>query len=191
MKKEEKSKSFFLELKTLLSQDNVKKIVIVMGVVGIILIFSSSLFKAKPVNKTDNLSSQNDTQEYAKLLEENLKNIVSEISGVGEAKVLVTLESSKQTVYATEQKKSKEATEDKTSNETSKKKESDDIETRYIKVKNADGTEQALSVTQIQPSIKGVVVICKGGDNPEIKEKVKNAVKTALNITSKRVFVTR
>ena len=76
-------------------------------------------------------------------------------------------------------------------NERSKKQESNEVETKYITIKDSDGTEKALSVMQIQPTVKGVVVICSGGDNIDVKNKVTEAVKTALNITSKRVFVTK
>ena len=117
--------------------------------------------------------------------------MVSSIKGVGNTKVLVTLENSEETVYATEEKKNKEATEDKTDGQLSKKRESDDCEKKYITIKDADGTERALSVTQIQPTVKGVVVVCDGGDIPEVQQRVTEAIKTALNITSKRVYVTK
>ena len=65
------------------------------------------------------------------------------------------------------------------------------METKYIKIKDENGAEKALSVTQIQPTVKGVVIVCNGGDNPVVQKKIIDAVKTALNITSKRVYVTK
>ena len=137
------------------------------------------------------MQASDGTQEYAIKLENDLKDLLSNIKGAGNTRVLVTLENSTETVYATEEKKNKEATEDKTDGQLSKKKESDDCEKKYIKIKDADGTERALLVTQIQPTIKGVVVVCDGGDNPDVQQKISNAIKTALNITSKRVYVTK
>lgn len=189
----EKEKIIILKnkVKNIFSNDKYKKIIIFAGLLGIALIFVSSFFKSD-VKNTKNLTTvQVNTDDYARQLEDNLKNIVCAITGAGEAKVLVTLESSTQTVYATEQKKNKEATEDKSGEETSKRRESDDSETKYIKIKDENGAEKALSVTQLQPTVKGVVVVCKGGDNPKVQKKVIDAVKTALNITSKRVFVTK
>ena len=181
------------KLRNLFYKDKSRFFVIALGAIGLILILNSNLSKGKTKenNKTDGDFSISYTYEYKKQLEENLRNIISEISGVGTANVLVTLESSVQNVYATEQKKNKEASEDKNYDEISKKQESNEIETKFITVKDADGTEKALSVMQIQPVVKGVVVICSGGDNPEVKNKVVEAVKTALNITSKRVFFTK
>ena len=40
------------------------------------------------------------------------------------------------------------------------------------------------------PEITGVLIVCDGGDDIGVKEKVINAVSTVLNIPSNRVYVT-
>lgn len=177
-------------LSRLCNDEKYKKWIIVCGLIGIALIFLSGFFKGGQKTKdvdTDNIT----TEQYISSLEQNLVNIVSSIYGAGKTKVLVTLENGKETVYATEEKKNKEASEDKANGETTRRQESDDSEKRYITMKNSDGTEMALAVTELQPTIKGVVVVCAGGDNPDVKERIVSAVTTALNITSKRVCVTK
>lgn len=188
---EDKSK----KVKEFLLKDKFRKIVVIVGVLGIALIFFSGHLKSSSKKREKAESAQNgsnSTQQYVSKLEGSLKEMISSIKGAGNTKVLVTLESTEETVYATEEKKNKEATEDKTTDgQTSKKRESDDSEKKYITIKDADGTERALSVTQIQPTIKGVVVVCEGGNQPEVQQKITDAVKTALNITSKKVYVTK
>ncbi|MEI3542538.1 MAG: stage III sporulation protein AG [Acutalibacteraceae bacterium] len=174
-----------------LLKDKFKKIIIFVGILGIALIFFSGLLKTSGTKKTKSSTQNSSTKEYVFQLESSLREMVSSIKGAGNTKVLVTLENSEETVYATEEKKNKEATEDKTDGQLSKKRESDDCEKKYITIKDADGTERALSVTQIQPTVKGVVVVCDGGDIPEVQQRVTEAIKTALNITSKRVYVTK
>lgn len=177
-----------------LLKDKSKKIIICIGILGIALIFISELFKtnnAKKVTASTSPTASSSTYEYVAQLENNLKELISSIKGAGNTRVMVTLENSEETVYATEEKKNKEATEDKSDGQLSKKRESDDCEKKYITVRDADGTERALSVTQIQPTVKGVVVVCDGGDIPEVQQKITDAIKTALNITSKRVYVTK
>lgn len=184
---------FHKNINKLFLKENIKKLIIISGLVSIGLIFISNLLGSKP-SKTSNVENKDvqlSSSEYIKSLEENIKSIVSSIDGAGESKVLITLESSVQNIYATEQKKNNEATEDRENDTISKIKQTNDLETRYIKVKDENGAEKALSLTQIQPTIKGVVIVCNGGNNPVIKEKIINAVKTALNITSKRVYVTK
>ena len=58
-------------------------------------------------------------------------------------------------------------------------------------VKGPNGEEEALAITEVQPTVKGVVVVCSGGDDPEVQQRIINAVTTALNITTKRVCVTK
>lgn len=177
-----------------LLKDKSKKIIICIGILGIALIFISELFKtnnAKKVTASTSATASSSTYEYVAQLENNLKELISSIKGTGNTRVMVTLENSEEIVYATEEKKNKEATEDKSDGQLSKKRESDDCEKKYITVRDADGTERALSVTQIQPTVKGVVVVCDGGDIPEVQQKITDAIKTALNITSKRVYVTK
>lgn len=168
-----------------------KRVIVIIGILGVALIFASSFFKTEKKEDKNAVASKYTTQEYVTRLEQNLTELVSSIKGAGESKVMVTLENSEQTVYATEERQNKEATEDKSNGQTSKKKESDGLEKKYITVKDSDGSEKALSVTQIQPTVKGVVVVCQGGDDPCVQKKVIDAIKTALNITAKRVYVTR
>ena len=44
-------------------------------------------------------------------------------------------------------------------------------------------------MTAEMPEVRGVAIVCEGGDDEQINEKIKNAVTAALNITSKRVYI--
>ncbi len=178
------------KIQDLLLKDKFRKSIIVLGILGIVLIFFSGFFKSTNKNNKKN-NDDYSTQSYVAHLEMSLRDMISSIKGAGNTRVLVTLENTEETVYATEEKKNKQATEDKSEGQMSKKRESDDCEKKYITVRDADGTERALSVTQIQPTVKGVVVVCEGGDDPQVQQRVTDAIKTALNITSKRVYVTK
>lgn len=182
---------FYKKIKKLFLGEYSKKIIIISGLIGIGLIFISNMLSTKDSPKKENKEKQISVNEYVETLEENIKSLVSSISGAGKSKVLITLESSSKNVYATEQKKNSEAVEDRENESISKKRETNDFETKYIKIKDENGAEKPLAVTEIQPTIKGVVIVCDGGDNPVVQEKIINAVKTALNITSKRVYVTK
>ena len=49
----------------------------------------------------------------------------------------------------------------------------------------------AISAFAQVASVKGVVVVCPGGEEPVVQQRIISAVTTALDISSKRVFVTR
>ena len=175
----------------IIENDNYRKIAVVVGILGIALIFLSSFFSNKKAEDTveSPQAAGVSAEDYTAQIESSLSDLISHIKGAGEAKIMVTLERGTQYVYATEEKKTTQNTEDKSSGETTKNAENESNETTYIIVKNSDGSQQALPVTEVQPVIKGVVVVCDGGDDPGVQQDIINAVTTALNITSVRVCV--
>ena len=190
-KKEEGFVDFKEFLKKSLNGKDFQKYAVILGFSGISLIFVSSFFKpevkscdAKPNKK---IASEQKRGE----LEKSLEGIVSGIKGAGDCRVLITLESGAETVYATEERKNNEASEDKSSGDIMRKRETNDCEKKFITVKDSSGTEHALAVTEIEPKVKGVVVICPGGDDAVVKKRIVEATTTALNISSARVCVTK
>lgn len=184
--KEEKASIF----SKLAENESYRRIIIIGGLIGIAFIFLSGYLNNDHA-ETKTVSSQPavTAEQYATELENSLTDIVTRIQGAGTAKVLVTLERGTQDVYATEEKKSNQTTEDKSDGSTTKNEANDNTETTYILVKDADGAQKALKVTEVQPIIKGVVVVCDGGDDPAVQQNVVSAVTTALDITSVRVCV--
>lgn len=172
--------------------DKYKKVIIIAGIIGIALIFFSGFIKSEKKDQEVNQKAESTSiDDYVKQLEANLTNMVSCIKGAGDCKVMVTIENGAQTIYATEGKKNTEDTEDSSNGELRRRQKSDDSETKYITVKGPNGEEEALAITEVQPTVKGVVVVCSGGDDPEVQQRIINAVTTALNITTKRVCVTK
>lgn len=170
--------------------DTYRKWILIIGFIGMALIFLSGYFKndAKPADApADTQPVQTSAEQYTAQVEKSLTDLVGSIQGVGSAKVLVTLEKNIQYVYATEEKKSTQTTQDQAANATVR--ENDSSETKYIIVKDADGSQRALAVTEVQPIVKGVVIVCEGGDQAAVQKNIIDAVTTALNISSARVCV--
>ncbi len=136
------------------------------------------------------VSKISSAEEYSAALEKSLQKTVSEITGDKNSRVLVTLQSGFEYVYASEEKSNTDSAEDKSSSDTLKKEQSDKAEKSYIILKNESGDEEPLVVTEIMPEVKGIVVVCDGGNNENINLAVKNAVVTALKISESKVYVT-
>jgi stage III sporulation protein AG len=175
----------------LLSSKNRSQTIIILGLTGLFLISISSFFKNDTKKLTVQSNDKTKSENRQEKLQQNLEDIISTVEGAGKSKVLLTFESAAETVYATEERKNKEASEDKSDGEVTRKKESDDCEKKYITIKDSEGTEHALAVTEIEPKVKGVIVICPGGDDPIVRRRIVDAVTTSLNIPSKRVCVTK
>ncbi len=167
------------------------KVILAVGVLAIVLIFASTYFSggsgASALQTQSGQTQILSADEYAAQLEKKLTDIVGSIAGAGDCKVMVTLENGIQYVYAQEEKTSENKTQDST-NSTTRTEESGDQEKSYIIVDNGSG-KQALVVTEVQPTIKGVVVVCQGGGDPTVQQRVINAVTTALAVNSTKVCV--
>ena len=161
------------------------KVLVIVGICGILLIFISSLFSSEDSKKTTSPKTDAyNADEYCKLLEDDVKSIVTGITGDKHPTVVVTLESGVRYSYVSADETDTSSSTGSTSDQLSESKKQS-----YITVKTADGGERALIVTEIMPSIRGVAIICSSGNNEIVAEKIKNAVTAALNITSKRVYI--
>lgn len=184
-------------LEKIAENDTYRKIALAAGAVGILLlVISGSLSSFGSQEKSNqNVSSASETvltaEAYEAQLEEKLTGLLTHVAGAGNVRVLVTLEQTAKKVYATEGKTSGQQTNESAESGVGKQETAKSSETEYILVRDSDGAERALPVTEIQPVIRGVVVVCDGGGDPQVQKNITDAVTTALQITSVRVCVVK
>ncbi|MBR6509378.1 MAG: hypothetical protein IKT38_02090 [Clostridia bacterium] len=161
------------------------KILIILGISGIILIFISSFFTGESKKKTE-ANSKTDIYltEYRSELQKDICSMVADITGSRKVEAIVTLESSIKYSYAD----IKETNEAEKTDSVSESFDSS-VKEGFITVKTADGGEEALLITEKMPEIRGVAIVCEGGDDEILNEKIKNAVTSAFDITEKRVYI--
>jgi len=169
------------------------KMLLILGLSGIVLIYMSTFFGGNKKPQTNKLTEKNatvNTQNYVTNLENNLREIVNKITGTNKSTVFVTLNSGVEYVYANEIKSNFDSASDEVGSEKSKIQSKESSEDRHVIVKLPGGGEEALIITELSPKIRGVVVVCDYGDNEDIKESVEQALVTALDISKTRVCVT-
>ncbi len=130
-----------------------------------------------------------DSSSYEAYLIDQISVMVAAITDEKAPHVTVTLRTNGETVYATENRTSERNSQEYSDSTLNKTLSDGDTEKTYIIVKNADGSQQPLVVTQIKPEIQGVVIVSKYGNNATVREKITQAVKTALNLSSTQVCV--
>lgn len=141
----------FKNISQILSSDKTRMVLIVTCIGAVFLIFISS-FWSKDKEPKLNITTELDTKQYCETLSNELVEMIENIEGAGNAKVLLTLENSYEYVYL------------------------DDDET-LSKI--------------IEPKIRGVAVLCSGGDNPAIKERVSLMLTTVLKLNISDVSVSK
>lgn len=160
---------------------NNKKIILLIfiGFLGIILIAFSEIKTNKSENdKTDITESESYSQEeYVSSLEERLTQLISAMQNTGTVKVMITLESTEENVYAVEESIKKDE-------------KSSSYQSKFVIIDNKN-TKEGVCLKVIEPKIKGVAVVCTGGGDPQVKQEITNTVCSLLGIGSNRVSVTK
>lgn len=162
--------------------------------IGIMILIGMSVFtddnsdkKVEDFIKSDKSSEQiNYMENYSEKIESRLSNILSQMKGVGEVNVMVTLEETIERVPAINTITSKETTDEKDAQGGIR----DVIREEYTEeVITSDNKNSLLILKEIKPEVKGVIIVAQGASNTKIKESIYNAVKTVLGISGNKVEV--
>ena len=176
-------------LKNIMKNPKSGKVLFGLGIVGMLFIALSSIFSSDDNDKQAEFASATglSSYEYCEWLENKISYTVDEITGSKGSQVLVTLETGVEYVYATEQKKDNSNT---GQSDGGKFSESGSTAETYITVTDGDGNEAAVVLTELTPKIRGVSVVCDGGQKAEVVNAVVSALSIALNIPSENISVT-
>ena len=184
-------------LSNLLSGDIKTKLIVAVGLVGMLLVLISQFVgsgaaSAKEKAPQDTTTAQYTTEEYAAQLEEKLQRLISSIQGVGTTQVMVTMEHGVEYVYAQQEKSSTDKKLEPGSEESGERLDYKyNVEYSYVFVDNGYGDKQPLLRTELQPKVQGVVVVCEGADDIRVEQSITNVVTTALHIPTTRVCVVK
>ena len=159
-----------------LSRDKTVRILLWIGIAGVLLIGLSELFPSCSREETTSVTLTANQVEQA--LEKRIADLLRQVEGVGACRVRVTLESDSRTVYAADTVSATGA-----DGATS-------LSEEYLKVDTDDGPV-GLLITRLQPTVKGVAVVCDGGGNVAVQERVTQVVATAFHISQRRVCVVK
>lgn len=108
-------------------------------------------------------------------LEERLSQAISRIQGAGQCTVLLSLDQGVERVLASD------SVEERTGDETAR-------EQTTVVYSGEDGEEVVL-VTQYYPSFRGALVVCAGGEDPQVRLAVTQAVSSLTGLGSDRITV--
>ena len=102
---------------------------------------------------------------------------------------MITLECGTEYVYASQQKTTSAMSENTDAGGRSSRDQKQSGEESLILI-DGDRGEEPLILKEITPTVAGVVVVCSGADDPQVRERIVNVVTTALGTGSNRVCVT-
>ena len=109
-------------------------------------------------------------------LTQQLTQTLSQISGVGRVKVMLTIAEGEKTIYQYDE-------------DLSKGENSSSVRQETIIVTDANRNQQALIHQILAPKYLGAVIVCQGGDDPSVKWAVVEAVSKATGLGANQISV--
>lgn len=127
---------------------------------------------------------------YAATLETRLENILCQMEGVGKVEVMITLSDTGESVVEKDREDSyssvTETDSDGGNRATTEREES----YKTVYVENGSETYPYIE-KEVLPSIKGVVIVAEGGENPTVISEISDAVMALFPVEAHRIKVVK
>lgn len=161
------------KIKKLKSKPYFPKLLLGAGIAAMLFIMLNGFSdKKEEKSKSSDVNTEFLTSyAYMDSIETRLTEVITSIEGVGKVKILVNIASTEEYVYAEELSSSSNKTENS-----------------YVIIDKGSKKEALISKITA-PAVSGIIIVCEGGDDPKVCERVYKAVSTALNIPTNRIYV--
>lgn len=186
-------------------KSNKKRIVMIIGIVGLLLIIVSNMLTPEKkreehvqlaveekendtLHVTEDASLIVNVAEIEKRYEKDLQTMLNNIDGVTDVEVMVNLHSSNVKVYEKNTSIGKQVTEEIDKNGGERSIEDETEESEIVFVRQGD-REVPLLIQTNKPDVKGVLIIAKGAHQVEVKKWIVDAVSKVLDVPTHRISV--
>lgn len=153
-----------------------KKTAVLLVCAALLLLFLLFGFSVRPAKEETPPQLPEETNAA---LEKRLCELLSSIEGVGKVRVMLYFDASGETVYARNGDTSEEQRE---SGKTKKEKDA------VVLVKNGSG-ENGLVISQRNAALTGAAIVCEGGNDAVIRERIVQTVSALFDIKTNHISV--
>lgn len=137
-----------------------KLMLFLLAALGLFLVAAGGIFGGKSVEKAEPYT---DVGFYTEYLEGRIRDLCMSIDGIAEANVFLTIDCSSEYIY-------------------------EGNGSDYLILSGADG-EEAVMLCEIYPKVRGIAVVCTGGDNPQLKATVTELLSAALDLPTNKIKI--
>jgi len=123
------------------------------------------------------------------VMEEKLRRVLSNLSGVGKVAVDITLDTGSEYLYAKNNDFSKQITNEEATDGGERRIEQKDQQQEVVIIRRSDGSEKAVVRKEIKPKIKGVLVVAQGAESSYVKADLVSAVKVGLGVPAYKIVI--
>ncbi|MCD1260681.1 stage III sporulation protein AG [Paenibacillus athensensis] len=126
--------------------------------------------------------------DYEEAYQNQLKDILQKIVGVGEVEVLVTIESTEEVTVDKNYNDHQQMTTERDNNGANRS-ISEVTRSGEVVLYQVSGDQKPLVLKYIKPKIRGVVVVAKGAENLTVKKMITEAVERGLDVAPHRISI--
>lgn len=121
--------------------------------------------------------------------ESRLEAFIRKIKGAGDATVLVECDSSSMIQLVENSTLRKNQTQEADNNGGTRTVTEENEENAYLIVKDQSGNERVVAVSETLPAITAVCVVCKGGGQSAVQERIISALRVLYGLPASRIVV--
>lgn len=168
--------------------------IIILGLIGIFLLFSGDLFtgKKRATQEVPVYQSGREIQveeDYEVRLSAQLEEIISLIKGVGRVKVKIYITGYTEYEYEYNSRTINKVSTELDQNGGQREIVEDNLERELVVTRDPSGNEKPIIRREKLPEIQGVLIVAQGAENSQIKAEIIYAVRNLLNIPVHRISV--
>ena len=176
----DKLKNVLEKLKGMSGNKKLQYLAIVIIIAVILTIYFSTLTGPEE-DSGQAAEGTSSTSDSAEALEQKLKAVLEKVDGAGQVEVIINYESSPELIPAVSEDVDTSATQDEG--------RTTETESRRTSIAGSSRTDDALIVKEMQPEVRGVIVVAEGADDISLKIRLQDAVTTLLDIAPSQVEI--
>lgn len=155
-------------IKNLFKNKNLLIVVIGILIGGAMILFGEYGKKEEPKPEDNSIAYSSDELDmYTERLENKISEFLEKIGGVSNVAVVVTIENSKENIYATE-----------------------GSNYDYVILTDSSGNQSTVKLTEITATVRGIAVVCNY-ESEELKQQIISTLSALFNIGTNRISVIR
>ncbi|KAF6636671.1 MULTISPECIES: stage III sporulation protein AG [Paenibacillus] len=124
-----------------------------------------------------------------KVFEDNMKQMLEQIVGVGTVDVMVTVDSTEEVIVQRNVKDMQEENNETDANGGQRHTTQYTRDGEIVTYESSGGQHTPIVTKKVKPQVRGVLVVAMGAENPTVKQLIVDAVQKGLNVPSYKISV--
>ncbi|WDZ63623.1 stage III sporulation protein AG [Paenibacillus polymyxa] len=179
---------------------------LILGLIGVAIMLFNSFVNVKKVdpenvgreppgvmkNEPTLETSTGEESSFAgieKVFEDNMKQMLEQIVGVGTVDVMVTVDSTEEVIVQRNVKDMQEENNETDANGGQRHTTQYTRDGEIVTYESSGGQHTPIVTKKVKPHVRGVLVVAMGAENPTVKQLIVDAVQKGLNVPSYKISV--